>query len=118
MSVVASTIAEVKGFLEKAHVITWEALANGDTGSPIEMPGSDIRSVQFDGTFGTGGTIVFEGSNDGTTYFTLTDPQGNAVSKTAAALEAIEERPRFIRPKVTAGDGTTSLNARVLLRRA
>lgn len=117
MAVITPTIAEVRGFMENAHVITWATMLNGDSGSPMEMPASEIRSIQFDGTFGTGGTILLEGSNDGTNYFTLTDPQGNAISKTSAGLEAAQERPRFIRPRVSAGDGTTSLNARLLLKR-
>lgn len=81
------------------------------------MPGSSVRSVQFTGTFGTGGTILLEGSNDGTNYVTLTDPQGNAISKTAAGIEAIEETTVYIRPRVSAGDGTTSLVATLFLGR-
>lgn len=60
--------------------------------------------------FGTGGSVTLEGSNDGVTFFPLTDPQGNAITKTAAALEVIEEVPRYIRPNCTAGDGTTDIS--------
>jgi len=74
-------------------------------------------SVQFEGTFGTGGSITFEGSNDGTNYRALTDPQGNAITKTAAAIEQIEEAVRWVRPAVTAGDGTTALVATMFMRR-
>lgn len=117
MATVSFTVSEIKGFGEYAHVITWASLANGDSGSAVEMPGSAVRSVQFTGTFGTGGTIVLEGSNDGTNYVTLTDPQGSAISKTAAGLEAIEELTRYVRPRVTAGDGTTALNAYLVVKR-
>lgn len=111
------TVDNVKTFKDDAHVITWSGLLNGDDGSPLAMPGSADRSIQFQGTFGAGGTVVFEGSNDGTNYQTLTDPQGNAISKTAAGIEAVEELTRFVRPRVTAGDGTTSLVASLLVKR-
>jgi hypothetical protein len=69
--------------------------------------GSD-RSVQFGpGTFGTS-TMVFQGSNDGgTTWITLADPQGNALSKTANAIEAVLEYTAQVRPALTgSGNGT------------
>jgi hypothetical protein len=65
--------------------------------------------VQIGGTFGAGGSVTLQGSNDGTNWVAVTDPQGTAVTKTAAAMEVIEECPRYICPNVTAGDGTISL---------
>jgi hypothetical protein len=92
----------------------WTGLLNGDDGTPVEFFDLPEKTVSITGTFGSGGTIVIEGSNDGTNYFTLTDLQSTAISKTAAALEAIAENPRYIRPRVTAGDGTTALVCRML----
>lgn len=94
--------------------VVWTGLLNGDDGTPVEFFDLPEKTVAVTGTFGAGGTIVIEGSNDGTNYFTLTDLQSTAISKTAAALEAIAECPRYIRPRVTAGDGTTSLVCRLL----
>lgn len=118
------TIARVLSYGDEAHVLFWDGLLNGDIGSPIEMPGSSDRSIQFTGTFGVGGTIVLQGSNMATPvestdadWFTLTDPQGNVISKTAAGGEAVTELTRWVRPKVTAGDGTTDLEARLLVKR-
>jgi hypothetical protein len=109
----------IETFGDDAHVIEWTGLLNGDDGQPVEMPGSADRCVQFIGTFGAGGTIILEGSNEvtPTTYFPLTDPQANAISKTAAAGEQVLELTRWTRPRVTAGDGTTSLQAHMLVRR-
>lgn len=95
----------------------WSGLLNGDDGSPFVVPDWADRTVQFDGTFGVGGTIKLQGSNDNVTYFDLTDPQGNAISKTAAGLEVAEEAPLYIKPIVTAGDGTTSLRCLIFARR-
>lgn len=117
MTTRTATRTAIATYGDKAHVIQWSGLVNGDDGDPLEMPGSADRSIQFTGTFGVGGTIVLEGSNDGTNYVTLTDPQGNAISKTAAGIEAVLELTRYVRPRVTGGDGTTSLVATMLVKR-
>jgi hypothetical protein len=100
----------------RARTVAWTPLANTDDGAGYGVFGAD-KSVQVTGTFGAGGTLVIEGTNDANpasaTWFTLTDPQGNAMSFTAARLEQISEYTRWIRPRVTAGDGTTALTVRM-----
>lgn len=105
---------------EKAHVVQWSGLTNAtsDDGTPVELFGSPDRSVQVTGTFGAGGSVRLQGSNDGSTYVALTDPQGNALNLTASSIEAITEITRYIRPLVTAGDGTTSLVVTVFARKS
>lgn len=99
-------------------MFTWATMANGDDGSPAELiPWAD-RCVQVTGTFGAGGTVVIEGSNDNSTWATLYHAQGSAASFTAAGIRQIVETPRYVRPRVTAGDGTTSLTVSMTLRRA
>jgi hypothetical protein len=100
-----------------AHFVQWTPLLNGDSGAPFAMPGFADRSVQVTGTFGAGGTVLIEGSNDGVTYSTLSDPQGVALSVTAALLKEISQICKLIRPRVSAGDGTTSLSVTLLARR-
>lgn len=101
-----------------SRLITWTALANGDIGKPFEFPdyGGDA-CVSFEGTFGVGGSVKFEGSNDGTNYYTLTNPQGVAIVKTAGGLSLITEAPRYVRPNVTAGDGSTAIVCHAYIRR-
>lgn len=101
-----------------ACIIGWTGLLNGDTGAAVELVDFADKTVTITGTFGTGGTLVLQGSNDGTNWFSLTDPQANAISKTAAAMEIVLEAPRYIRPNVTAGDGTTSLAVQMCCRRS
>lgn len=114
MAVKTATIEPIGA---SAYLVSWAAMANGDSGDPVKFAGAADRSIQVNGTFGVGGTVVLEGSNDGgTTWFTLTDPQGNAISKTANALEAVSEVTVLVRPRVTAGDGTTSLLAYLLAK--
>jgi hypothetical protein len=101
---------------EATNIFTWAALAQGETGDLVEFPSYVDRTFQVTGTFG-GATVVFEGSNDGSTYFTLSDPQGNQLSLTTAGLKQVEEITRYARPRVIGGDGTTSLAVVLLARR-
>ena len=101
----------------ECNIVIWTPLANGDQGTAFENPGQADRSIQISGTFGVGGSITIQGSNDGSNWVALTDPQGNAITKTAAAIEQVSEVTRYIRPSVTAGDGTTALTVTMLARR-
>jgi len=91
--------------------IRWASMANGDDGQWIDTQAFRDISVQVTGTFGSGGTLLIEGSNEATptNAATLNDPQGNAISVQAAKIEQVLESVRWIRPRVSAGDGTTSL---------
>lgn len=97
---------------------TWSGVLNGDTGNMVEMTEFGDRTVHIIGTAGAGLSVTMQGSNDGTNVFALTDPQGNAVTKTAVDVgETLMETPRYIRPSCTAGDGTTNLTVMVWARR-
>lgn len=98
-------------------LIEWVGLLNGDVGAPVEMPDYGDLTVTMEGTFGSGGSVSLKGSNDLSNYIVLTDPQGNPITKTAGGLESVTETPRAFRPEVTAGDGATNLQCRVLARR-
>lgn len=90
---------------------TYSGLDNGDDGAPIKAVTFPTKSVQVSGTFGTGGNVVIEGSNDGTTYASLSDTAGNALATiTAAAIEDIAENTVYLRPRVSNGDGSTDLD--------
>lgn len=92
-------------------------LANGEAGEKVTSQSWGDRSVQFGGTFGSGGTVVLEGSNDGATFFTLNDPFGNAITATAASLSQVLETTAFVRPRVSAGDGATAITVSLFARR-
>ena len=108
--------------------VMWEGFAtNGDVGAPIAMGDFADRTVQVFGTFGTGGEITMEGSNDpranpghagyaGSVWFPLTDPQGNAIVKTAASGEAVTELPEWVRPRLSAGSGTIDIDVILYMR--
>src|SRR5581483_3555951 len=91
-------------------VNSWSwTLGNADTGVGIQIPTFADKTVSITGTFG-GATVAIIGSNDSTTgldgnWVTLDDPQGNALSKTAAALKAILENPLWIACTSSGGSG-------------
>lgn len=95
----------------------WLLMANGNDGTAIQYGSFSDRSVQVTGTFGAGGSVNIEGSNDGgTTWAVLTDPSGSDLTFTSTGLQAITELTDKIRPKVTAGDVTTSINVYLFMR--
>lgn len=100
---------------------TWTPLTttNAD-GNPINFASNGMGGVTFQvtGTWGVGGALVIEGSNDGTNYFTLTDQANAALTLSANALKTVRDTPMYIRPRVTAGDGTTSLTVVAAMQKA
>lgn len=102
------------------RAITWTGILNGDTGSWFDTEDFADRTFQVSGTFGAGGSVTMQGSNDAsapTNVFTLTDQAGAALTFTAAGGKVALEAPRWVRPTCTAGDGTTSLTVQAIARR-
>lgn len=103
-------------------VAFWENLTSADDGAWLPDIFIDYadRSVQVTGTFGVGGTLVIQGSNESTptTAATLNDPSVTALSFTAAGIKQVLEQARSIRPNVTAGDGSTDLDVYMVCRRS
>lgn len=117
MATISPTLSDISGD-GNVRKIVWAALTTtNDNGSPAEWIQWAGRCVQFNGTFGVGGTIKLQGSNDGTNWYDLADAQGNAISKTAAGIEQVLEMTQFVRPFVSAGDGTTNLTATLVMRK-
>ncbi len=101
---------------QHARTYLWEQIEDGDEiGTQVEVPDHADKSVQVIGTFGTG-TLAIQGGNDGTNWATLTDPQGNALSFTAEAVEQISEVTRYIRAIVTGDNGATDLDVYLHVR--
>ncbi|WP_374312437.1 hypothetical protein [Dongia sp.] len=104
----AKTTAIPDSLNQRVAITTWPALLASETGEPVEAAQFADRSVQISGSFG-GASVIVEGSNDGVSYFPLTDPQGNSLTFTASKLEAVTELTRWLRPRVSGGDGTTEI---------
>ena len=95
--------------------IKWTPLANGDDGQWFDTQDFPDISVQVFGTFGVGGNLRVQGTNElvPANPAILADSQGNALDITAAKIEQVLENVRWIRPIVTAGDGTTALTVQL-----
>ena len=86
--------------------VLWETLTENDTASAI-IPSSTapvVGSVQVTGTFGSA-TVVLQGSNDGSNFFTLNGTDGNAISLTAAGGADFSVGCLHIRPSASGGTG-------------
>ncbi len=87
-------------------IYTWTGLDGDDTGVPVDVSACrKLTAHVYSGTYGSS-TVTVEGSVAATSlneWVGLTDPQGTAFSKTADAIEAIEEQPKFFRPKTASG---------------
>lgn len=93
--------------------VSWAGLlqSSTDSGSPFIPNGKFTNySVQATGTFGAGGAVALQGSQDNVNWATLDDESGTAVSLVAATkVWRVSNLPRYVRPLVTGGDGTTNL---------
>lgn len=97
---------------------TWALTTANEVGSPI--PGrysayGDRTVYVVGGTWG-GATLVWQGG-DSSTYVSLTDPQGNAISKTADFIEAVTEVPEFSRPLLSVVGAGASITVTCIARR-
>lgn len=101
-----------------SHValVSWLAVPNGDTGDAQVTAHYADKCVTVDGTFGVGGSVTIQGSNDGTNWHTLVDPQETDLTFGAAGIEQVLENPLYVRPIVTAGDGTTAIDVRLVCK--
>jgi hypothetical protein len=113
------TTIDVPGGSVSVKKVVWNGLnSTNNIGTPVSFPGFADRTVQINGTFNNA-TVVLEGSLEeggAGTYFTLTDPQGNAISKTTAAGEAITELTQYVRPNCTGGNNVQDVTVTMLLR--
>lgn len=109
MAEVSATRTVVNSAQGKANLlVTWGAInTNNQTAAIVEMPDFNVKSVHFHGSNFDGATISLHGSNDGTNFIVLTDPQGTNIAKTASSIEQVQEHTRFIRP-VGASIGTNT----------
>ena len=78
---------------------TWTALTEADTAEEVLMNGSGPIAccLQVVGTFG-GGTIVLQGSNDGTNWSTIPDVLGSADGLTSNGIMEFSTSVVFLRP--------------------
>jgi hypothetical protein len=94
--------------------VVWAAVPNGNQGDGVAEDW-DTAHFQVTGTFGVGGSVQIEGSDDGVNWIKLT-PAALTAAGIFAPL-AVNERPKWLRPNVTAGDGSTALTVTGFLKK-
>jgi hypothetical protein len=90
---------------------TWTGLQNGFIGAPTPARLSKAAAIQVTGTFGSGGSIKIQGSNDAVNW---ADVSASPLTG-AGFFAALNALPRYLRPSCTAGDSTTLLNVTAIL---
>lgn len=111
--------AKVSTPADGVTVYEWTGLLNTDDGEWVTVPFPADKSWHAFGTWGTGGTVTIQGTNETgapANGQTLHDPAGAALTLTDAAgsrLKQALEAAYAFRPVVTAGDGTTNLTVRL-----
>lgn len=117
MAIVAPVYTKLgKSDDDKLVLVTWDLTTADTTGEAVAWAEWADRSIAFTGTWG-GATAALEGSNDGSTWIALADPQGTAISKTANAIEAVLELTRFVRAKLTTAGAGATVSATLLMRK-
>ncbi len=105
---------------DKIVTIRWSGLLNTDYGEPVRVARYPDKTVQVHGTFGTTAVVAMEGSNldEPTTAVTDWGDCGDQVGAVLSIGElepvVIAESPLWIRPIVSAGDGTTLLSVTII----
>lgn len=114
-------MAEIKYLLtqkgENINLVTWAGLGQGDTGQALELPNYSDKTMQSVGDYSGSASVSMRGSNEGATYSVLNDGAGNALTNTADAVKTVLENPRFIKPTIASGDGSTSITVTLLIRK-
>ncbi len=99
------------------RLVAWNLLQADATGDAVELASHMDRTVQVEGNFG-GGSIVFEGSNDGTNYRTLTNHLGDDLTFAQGKVQQVVEATRFVRPRSPAPGSGLDVIVTVFARRS
>ena len=104
----------------------WSGLLNGDVGDAFDCQGYFIASVEWEGTPGVGfagqSQITNKPAAQDSAVYGGTPTQWTSVAGLAASgsshivPSALNPYAMQVRPNITAGDGTTSMTCRMLLK--
>lgn len=93
----------------------WSGLLNGDSGTAVGVSDHNWSyTMQVTGTFGAGGSVSLQGSNNNVDFIAIDDAAAVAVAATTTKIWKLSQLPRYIKPVVTAGDGTTNLTVNIV----
>ena len=91
-------------------VVAWTGLAaSGDVGDAQSYSNYGDKTFIVSGAFNGTPTVTIEGSNDGINWVTLSNRQGTSMTFTSAGMNTSQDKPVFVRPRMTAGSGGASI---------
>jgi hypothetical protein len=100
------------------QVIKWANMRSaGNVGKPYACPNFADKSVHVTGAF-YGATVTIQGSNepdDPSSWVTLNDTGGTALTFTSAAIKQIRENSYWVRPSISGGAAGTELTVYLLI---
>lgn len=112
MAIIKASVNKGVTVDDSCHVLSWAGLAaSGDVGDPQCYAAFSDKTFIVSGTFTGGATVVIEGCNDVTVgdWTTLSNRQGSAMTFSAAGMNTSQDRPAFVRPRLTAGTGGAAI---------
>jgi hypothetical protein len=96
---------------------SWALTSTNTDGAPIKSAEWADRTWQAQGTWG-GATLAFEGSNDGSTWFSMSNAaSGSAIALTANGGATTIEVPLYVRPNLTTAGAGATITVTLLMRR-
>lgn len=115
MAVIPPAITDVNGD-GSTILAVWTTVTNADTCRAVSYPAHTDKSVVVTGT-PNAATVAVNGSNDGTTYVTLSSAPATPIALTAAGANIIVENTVYVQPAATGGGGSQSLKISILMQR-
>ena len=99
----------------KMAIALWEGIGPSEDGVPLDAGASSSVAgcIQFSGTFGAG-TVSFQHSNDGVTWYSVADLLGTTIDATAVGIYNFSTAARYLR--VLADANVTNVDALLVLR--
>jgi hypothetical protein len=94
--------------------VTWSGLLNGFVGTPSPARLYSRATIQVTGILGSGASIGILGSSDGLNWATVS----SAPITTSTGLGffgTLNATPKYLKPSVASGDGTTNLQVTAVL---
>jgi hypothetical protein len=99
-----------------ARIYKWEGLLQNDDGAALQVDEFHHITIHGFGSFSGGAGLNILGSNSGTNFAVTKKHDVGSMILTADSVETLLTEPRFIKPSITSGNGSTDIDCWVILR--
>lgn len=98
------------------RIYKWTGLLQGDDGAPLQVDEFHHITIHGFGSFSGSANLNILGSNDGSNFAVTKKHDVGSMILTADSIEKLLTEPRYIKPSITSGNGSTDLACWVCLR--